>query len=176
MPVGEPFDRKARRMVPSRHQRPRTRVTPDRSGCPDRDSPLYLVDGACQTDLSGARGATMPTTATTDHPTVAVLGHQEREVLSAVGCGMRDDEVAAALAIPEDAVAQHLARILVKLGLRDRAAAIVHAFDCGWPSQGAAPVRSRCGPWRGPSPVGRPGRRYGCPCSAPCRRGGTGGR
>lgn len=81
----------------------------------------------------------MPTTATTDHPTAAVLGHQEREVLSAVGCGMRDDEVAAALAIPEDAVAQHLARILVKLGLRDRAAAIVHAFDCGLAVPGRGP-------------------------------------
>ncbi|MET8627135.1 BTAD domain-containing putative transcriptional regulator [Kitasatospora sp. NPDC004669] len=81
----------------------------------------------------------MPTTATTSRPSAAVLGHQEREVLQAVGCGLRDDEIAAALAIPEDAVAGHLARILVKLGLRDRAAAIVHAFDCGLVSPGRGP-------------------------------------
>ncbi|MET9319595.1 BTAD domain-containing putative transcriptional regulator [Streptomyces sp. NPDC003038] len=81
----------------------------------------------------------MPTTATTDRPTATVLRHQEREVLSAVGCGLRDDEIAAALAIPEDAVAEHLARILVKLGLRDRAAAIVHAFDCGLVVPGRGP-------------------------------------
>lgn len=81
----------------------------------------------------------MPTTLTTDRPrattlfrpAATVLGHQERQVLSAVGCGLRDDEIAAELAVPEDTVAEHLARILMKLGLRDRAAAIVHAFDCG---------------------------------------------
>ncbi|MFJ2189718.1 BTAD domain-containing putative transcriptional regulator [Kitasatospora sp. NPDC087861] len=81
----------------------------------------------------------MPTTATTSRPSVAVLGHQERKVLHAVGCGLRDDEIAAALAVSEDAVAGHLARILVKLGLRDRAAAIVHAFDCGLVSPGCGP-------------------------------------
>ncbi|MBT2489617.1 winged helix-turn-helix domain-containing protein [Streptomyces sp. ISL-96] len=80
----------------------------------------------------------MPTT-TTDRPTAAVLRHQERRVLSAVGCGLRDDEIAAALALSEDAVAEHLARILVKLGLRDRAAAIVHAFDCGLAAPGRGP-------------------------------------
>ncbi|MFD7138213.1 BTAD domain-containing putative transcriptional regulator [Streptomyces sp. NPDC059919] len=74
----------------------------------------------------------MPTTAT-------VLGQQERRVLRAVGCGLRDDEIAADLDIPEDAVAGHLARILAELGLRDRAAAIVHAFDCGLVVPGSGP-------------------------------------
>ncbi|MFJ3172044.1 BTAD domain-containing putative transcriptional regulator [Streptomyces roseus] len=74
----------------------------------------------------------MPTTAT-------VLRQQERRVLQAVGCGLRDDEIAAGLAIPEDAVAGHLARILAELGLRDRAAAIVHAFDCGLVVPGSGP-------------------------------------
>jgi DNA-binding SARP family transcriptional activator len=60
-------------------------------------------------------------------------------VLSAVGCGLRDDEIAAALALSEEAVAEHLARILAKLGLRDRAAAIVHAFDCGLVAPGGGP-------------------------------------
>ncbi|MZE54207.1 transcriptional regulator, partial [Streptomyces sp. SID5770] len=85
----------------------------------------------------------MSTTATTDRPTAAVLGPREREVLSAVGCGLRDDEIAAALAVPEDAVAEHLARILVKLGLRDRAAAIAHAFDCGLAVPGRGPRARR---------------------------------
>ncbi|MYS09614.1 transcriptional regulator [Streptomyces sp. SID6041] len=74
----------------------------------------------------------MPTTVTTARrPAATALGQRERQVLAAVGCGLRDDEIAAALAIPEDAVAELLARILVTLRLRDRAAAIVHAFDCG---------------------------------------------
>ncbi|MEU7137498.1 BTAD domain-containing putative transcriptional regulator [Streptomyces sp. NPDC046261] len=88
----------------------------------------------------------MPITAPTGQPTVTTLRHREREVLYAVGCGLRDDEIAAALAIPEDAVAGHLARILRTLGLRDRAAAIVHAFDCGLVAPGRGPRRRAASP------------------------------
>ncbi|MEU9702397.1 AfsR/SARP family transcriptional regulator [Streptomyces sp. NPDC047981] len=96
----------------------------------------------------------MPTTAaTTDRPTTAVLGRRERAVLAAVGCGLRDDEVAAALALPERVVAEDLARILGKLGLRDRAAAIVHAFDCGLSVPGRGPRSGAAGP---SSPSGPP--------------------
>ncbi|MFI5979238.1 BTAD domain-containing putative transcriptional regulator [Streptomyces sp. NPDC051555] len=70
---------------------------------------------------------------------VPALVALEREVLRRVGCGLRDDEIAAALALPEHAVAGHLARILVKCGLRDRAAAIVHAFDRGLVLPGLGP-------------------------------------
>ncbi|MFI9111718.1 BTAD domain-containing putative transcriptional regulator [Streptomyces venezuelae] len=100
----------------------------------------------------------MPTTTTARRPTAtatpATLRVQEREVLSAVGCGLRDDEIAAALAIPEDAVAAHLARILAKLGLRDRAAAIVHAFDCGLVVPGHGTRTRATGP--APRSAGRP--------------------
>ncbi len=81
----------------------------------------------------------MPTTATADEATTTALNRQEREVLYAIGCGLRDVEIAAALAVPEPAVADHLGRILAKLGLRDRAAAIVHAFDCGLVVPGHGP-------------------------------------
>ncbi|MFJ3160328.1 BTAD domain-containing putative transcriptional regulator [Streptomyces kanasensis] len=84
--------------------------------------------------------ADRPTTATaTATATVDMLGRREASVLSAVGCGLRDDEIAAALALSEEAVAEHLARVLVKLDLRDRAAAIVHAFDCGLVAPGGGP-------------------------------------
>ncbi|MFE3505810.1 BTAD domain-containing putative transcriptional regulator [Kitasatospora sp. NPDC059160] len=81
----------------------------------------------------------MSTTAITTRPSSAELGDQERAVLRAVGCGLRDDEIAAALALTEEAVAGALARVLGKLGLRDRAAAIVHAFDCGLVAPGRGP-------------------------------------
>ncbi|MFF2119588.1 winged helix-turn-helix domain-containing protein [Kitasatospora sp. NPDC058184] len=81
----------------------------------------------------------MPTTAGTGRPLTAELGQREREVLHAVGCGLRDDEIAAALASSEEAVSEQLAGILGKLGLRDRAAAIVHAFDCGLVAPGRGP-------------------------------------
>ncbi|MFJ3583297.1 hypothetical protein ACIPPS_13835 [Streptomyces sp. NPDC090127] len=98
----------------------------------------------------------MPTTAatTTARPPVAALGDQERAVLVAVGCGPRDDEIADALALTEAAMAQDLARVLVKLGLRDRAAAIVHAYDCGLVLPGRGPARGR-----GPLPRRPTGRR-----------------
>ncbi|MFJ7067655.1 BTAD domain-containing putative transcriptional regulator [Streptomyces sp. NPDC101115] len=96
----------------------------------------------------------MPPTHITRRPTAGVraavvLGQRELEVLSAVGCGLRDDEIAAALSLPEDSVAEHLARILAKLGLRDRAAAIVHAFDCGLVLPGRGP-RTEAGRAAGP--------------------------
>ncbi|MFF4607257.1 BTAD domain-containing putative transcriptional regulator [Streptomyces sp. NPDC001339] len=88
----------------------------------------------------------MPTTTTTGQPIPSTLTHQERDVLYAVGCGLRDAEIASSLAIPQHAVAGHLAGIRAKLGLRDRAAAIVHAFDCGLVVPGHGPRRQAAGP------------------------------
>lgn len=91
-------------------------------------------------------------------PGLAGLTAQERDVLYALGCGLPDAEIADALSLPERAVAGQLGRVLVKLGLPDRTAAIVHAFDCGLvvPGQGprrrSAPVvtgRGRTGPGGG---------------------------
>ncbi|MDJ0385557.1 BTAD domain-containing putative transcriptional regulator [Streptomyces sp. G-G2] len=73
----------------------------------------------------------MPLSSVMGRAPVGVLGQLERRVLHGVGCGLRDEEIAAVLAVPESVVATNLERILAKLGLRDRAAAIVHAFDCG---------------------------------------------
>ncbi|WP_189306273.1 BTAD domain-containing putative transcriptional regulator [Streptomyces albospinus] len=88
----------------------------------------------------------MPTTVTTGQSTVTTLTQQEREVLYAVGCGLGDAEIASVLAIPKDTVAEHLARILAKLELRDRAAAIVHAFDCGLVVPGRGPRKQAASP------------------------------
>ncbi|RCH67813.1 transcriptional regulator [Streptomyces sp. SDr-06] len=89
----------------------------------------------------------MPTSAAMCRPP-APLGDLERRVLYGVGCGLRDEEIAAALAVPEGAVAGHLARILAKLGLRDRAAAIAHAFDCGLVVAGRGPRPQPASPAR----------------------------
>lgn len=60
-----------------------------------------------------------------------MLTDRERAVLRNVGRGRRDAEIAAALHLSEDTVRRHVGRILAKLGLRDRVAAIVYAFDHG---------------------------------------------
>ncbi|HEY4028181.1 MAG TPA: response regulator transcription factor [Candidatus Dormibacteraeota bacterium] len=56
---------------------------------------------------------------------------REVDVLRLVGRGLSNTEVAGALHISEVTVKSHLGHILDKLDLRDRASAIVHAFDSG---------------------------------------------
>lgn len=59
------------------------------------------------------------------------LTPREVEVLSLVGRGATNAEVAEELFISEVTVKSHLNHIFTKLGLRDRAAAVVFAFDNG---------------------------------------------
>lgn len=64
-------------------------------------------------------------------PTLASLTSREREVLALIGAGRSNAEIAAELVLGEGTVKTHVNRIFAKLGLRDRAAAIVLAFDAG---------------------------------------------
>nr|WP_281287655.1 BTAD domain-containing putative transcriptional regulator [Amycolatopsis rhizosphaerae] len=60
-----------------------------------------------------------------------MLTPREFDVLRAIGRGLSNAEIATALVISEMTVKTHVGRIFAKLGLRDRAAAIVYAFDHG---------------------------------------------
>lgn len=59
------------------------------------------------------------------------LTSREHEVLQAIGRGLSNGEIAETFHISELTVKSHIGRIFTKLGLRDRAAAIVYAFDHG---------------------------------------------
>ena len=52
-------------------------------------------------------------------------------MLTLIGAGRSNAEIAAELVLGEGTVKTHVNRIFAKLDLRDRAAAIVLAFDCG---------------------------------------------
>jgi DNA-binding NarL/FixJ family response regulator len=64
-------------------------------------------------------------------PRADTLSEREREVLALVGRGLSNAEVAEQLHISEVTVKSHIGHIFTKLDLRDRAAAIVYAFDNG---------------------------------------------
>jgi DNA-binding NarL/FixJ family response regulator len=60
-----------------------------------------------------------------------VLTAREREVLALIGQGLTNGEIAAGLVLGEGTVKTHVGHIFAKLQFRDRAAAIVFAFDHG---------------------------------------------
>lgn len=59
------------------------------------------------------------------------LTAREVDVLRLIGRGATNAEIAAALYVSEGTVKTHIGHVFAKLGLRDRAAAIVWAFDHG---------------------------------------------
>jgi DNA-binding NarL/FixJ family response regulator len=62
---------------------------------------------------------------------LGVLTPREREVLSLIGQGLSNAEIAARFVLGEGTVKTHINHLFSKLQLRDRAAAIVLAFDSG---------------------------------------------
>ena len=84
-------------------------------------------------------------TSRTDVSTGAVedvdrLTPREREVLVLVGCGLSNREIASWLTVSHETVKTHVKRIFTKLGVRDRAQAVVAAYEARLIVPGGEPV------------------------------------
>ncbi|MER5662960.1 response regulator transcription factor [Streptomyces mirabilis] len=72
------------------------------------------------------------------HRDLAPLTPREVEVLTLMGRGLSNTELAGALTLSEATVKTHVARIFAKLALRDRAQAVVLAYETGLVAPGGS--------------------------------------
>ncbi|GAA4897095.1 response regulator [Streptomyces coeruleoprunus] len=82
-------------------------------------------------------GPDRPAAAPPVHRDLAALTGRELEVLTLMGRGLSNTELARELTLSEATVKTHVARIFAKLALRDRAQAVVLAYETGLVTPGA---------------------------------------
>lgn len=87
------------------------------------------------------RFARPPAASAGDGKALRSLTPREEEVLRFVARGLSNAEIAEALVVTEATVKSHVASLLAKLGLRNRAQAVVLAYESGVARSGEPPAR-----------------------------------
>jgi len=76
-------------------------------------------------------GDRLPATDAPGENTLATLTPREREILTAIGEGLSNGEIAERFVVAESTVKTHVGRVLQKLDLRDRVQAVIFAYEYG---------------------------------------------
>jgi DNA-binding NarL/FixJ family response regulator len=85
-----------------------------------------LLDAFAQ-HLGGSSNGAAPAA----DPRLDTLTDRERQILTAVGRGWTNGEIAERLVLSESTVKTHVGRVLAKIGARDRVQAVIFAYDLG---------------------------------------------
>lgn len=114
-----------------------------------KDSPAEVLTAAARIVADGgtwldprvlprvlARARDRPTASPAAIAALDQLTPREHEVLRRICRGANNSEIATEMRLAERTVKSHVSAILAKLGARDRAAAIVTAYDAGFRSTG----------------------------------------
>ena len=113
--------------APKRSRRPPNAIADAANHAHPRSRPAITSESQCTSSRTRLAATEVPGLPRE----VEELTPREREVFDLLARGLSNPEICAALVITEATAKTHVARILQKLGLRDRVQAVIYAYEHG---------------------------------------------